>query len=154
MKGDPKIVGYLNQAVVAELTAVDEYFIESRLLSNWGFKDLAHGFWRDSKRAHRKNARAFIDRVLFLEGTPTMKPNTFTPATSVEAVFKAGLASETAIQALYNEAASASDDVMDFVSEELFQDILVKTERRIKKIETQIKLIGSVGLELYLQKKI
>lgn len=154
MKGDPAIIDYLNKALGAELTAVDEYFIEGRMLSDWGFKKLAHGLWRDYSKAHRKNIRSFTDRIIFLDGTAVMKANAFTPGDTVEAVFAAGLVAETAIQALYSEAAKACDDKSDFVSEDLFQGILVKTERRIKKIETQIELIGSIGLELYMQEKI
>lgn len=154
MQGDPQIIDFLNQAVRAELTAVDEYLIESRLLSSWGFKKLAHGVWRDFKKDHRKNARSFIDRVLFLEGTPATAPNPFTPAASIEAVFAAGLKAEMAIRSLYSSAADASDQKSDWTSEELFQGILVKTERRIKKIETQIELIASIGVQLYSQKKI
>lgn len=154
MQGDPTIITYLNQAVRAELTAVDEYYVESRLLSSWGFKKLAHGMWRDFKKDHRKQSREFIDRVIFLEGTPTMSPNAFVAAVSVEAVFAAGLAAEMAMRTLYTKAADASDQASDWVSEDLFEETLVKTERRIKKIETQIALIKSVGLDLYSQKKI
>lgn len=154
MKGDPQILDFLNRAIRAELAAVDEYWIEARLLSNWGLKKLAHGIWRDWKKEHRKHVRAFIDRVLFLEGTPAMSPNAFSAGTSVEAVFAAALASEMAMHVLYADAAKASDAVGDWVSEELFQDVLVKLERRVKRIETQIELIGSIGLPLYAQKKI
>lgn len=154
MQGDPKVIDFLNRAVRAELTAIDEYWIESRLLSNWGFKKLAHGLWRDGKQEHRKAARKFIDRVLFLEATPTMVPNSFLPAVSIEAVFAAGLRAEMAMQALYTSGADMADQVSDWVSEELFADTLKRTERRIKKIETQIELIKSIGLDLYSQKKI
>jgi bacterioferritin len=154
MQGDPKIIDFLNRAIRAELTAVDEYFLESRLLSNWGFKKLAHCLWRDYKKDHRKQARKFIDRVLFLGGSPAMTPETFTAGSSVDGIFAAGLAAEMSMRAIYTEATQASENAEDWVSEEMFTDALVDIERRIKKIETQISLIASVGLELYSQKKI
>ena len=154
MQGDPQIVDYLNRAIRMELTAIDEYWVEARTLSNLGFKKLAHGLWRDGKKAHRKQARKFIDRVLFLEGTPSMMPNSFAPGTSIETIFAAGLKSEMAIRALYAEAAKSADQKDDFVTEDLLDDALDGIERRIKKIEAQIDLINSVGVELYSQKKI
>lgn len=154
MKGDPTVINYLNQALKAELTAADEYLFESRFLSDWGFKKLAHGMWRDYAGDHRKQVRTFLDRVIFLDGTPVNSPNPFVAAVSVEAVFAAGLAAETAMRTLYAGAAKASDQVSDWVTEDLFVDILKKGERRIKKIETQIELIKSVGLQLYSQDNI
>jgi len=154
MQGDPQIIGFLNQALMAEMTAHEQYFLEGRMLSDWGFKKLAHGLWRDYAEVHHNNIRTLVDRIIFLEGAPDMTLATFTPGNSVQAMLAAGLNGESAMRALYAAGAKLSDDMSDFVTEEIATDILIKIERRIKKITTQIKLIGSVGLELYLQKKI
>ena len=154
MKGDPQIIEVLNRGIRAELTAENQYLIEGRLFSLWGFKKLAHGMWRDWSKTHRHTARLFIDRVLFLEGTPATSPNAFTAGNSVEAIMAGALAAEMDMRALYSEGAKAADDANDWVTEEILTDVLVKLERRVKKIETQIELIASVGLPLYSQKKI
>ncbi len=154
MKGDPQIIEMLNRGIRAELTAENQYLIEGRILSLWGLKKLAHGMWRDWSKVHHHNARMFIDRVLFLEGTPATSPNDFTAGNSVETIMAAALDAEMAMRELYSQGAKAADDEDDWVTEELLTDVLVKLERRVKKIETQIELIANVGIALYSQKKI
>jgi bacterioferritin len=136
------------------LTAENQYLIDARLFSYWGYKKLAHGLFRHWTNQHRRTARTLIDRVLFLEGTPAMSPNGFEAGNSVETIYSAALAAEMAMRDLYVEAAKSADDQGDWVTEDLLTRVLVKLERRVKTIETQIELISEIGIELYQQEKI
>lgn len=154
MQGNPQIIDFLNRAIRSELEAIDQYWVEARTLSNLGFKKLAHGCWRDFKKQHRKHARKFIDRVIFFEATPAMVPNAIAPASSLETILASGQKLEMDIRGLYVEATDACDSAKDWVSEELFTEVLCSVERRVCKIETQIELVSELGPELYAQAKI
>src|SRR5574337_651281 len=126
MKGVAKVIGSLNQALGAELGAVDEYWLGSRLLSNWGYKKLAHCTWRDFKKDHRKSVRMLLDRLLFLEGTPTMVPNGFVPGTSLQDLISGALNTETAIRGILADGAAVSDGAADWGSEDMFEEMVLE----------------------------
>jgi bacterioferritin len=153
MQGDPKVINSLNSALQAELTAANRYWVEAHMLEEWGFKKLARK-WRKSKHQHRQTATEFMERVLFLEGIPAMSVDTVSSADSVNAILATALADEMAIDAEYRPADMQAHELMDFVTHDLFTDVLEKTEDRIEWIETQIDLIANIGLQLYSQKKI
>src|SRR5262249_8662163 len=102
---------------------------------------------------HRCTARYFIDRIVFLGGTPAMEVGAFAAPDAVDSAFKTAQAAELALRELLADAAAACDDAKDWVSQELFVATQRKCERRLKKIETQLELIARIGLDLYSQKR-
>ena len=154
MKGDDTIIEYLNRALRHELTAINQYWLHYRLLDNWGFKELAKA-WRKESIEEMKHADRFTDRIIFLEGFPNMQVlNPLRIGQDVKQVIEADLAAEHDARALYQEAAAHCDPVGDRVSRVLFEEVMADEEDHIDFLETQLELIRQVGLELYSQKHI
>ncbi|MBY0530385.1 MAG: bacterioferritin [Xanthobacteraceae bacterium] len=154
MKGDPKVIEYLNKGLRSELTAINQYWLHYRMLDNWGFKDLAKK-WRAESIEEMHHADRFTDRILFLEGLPNMQ--TLDPlkiGQNVKEVMECDLAAEHEARALYQEAATYCHSVKDYPSRELFEALMKDEEGHIDFLETQLDLIKTVGLELYSQKHI
>ncbi|MDF2120591.1 bacterioferritin [Roseiarcaceae bacterium H3SJ34-1] len=154
MRGDKKVLEYLNKGLRSELTAINQYWLHYRLLKNWGFNDLAKK-WREESIEEMTHADKFVDRILFLDGFPNMQ--TLDPlkiGQTVEEIIDADLASELAARALYLEAAAYSESVNDRVSKNLFEQLATDEEEHIDFLETQIELIKQVGVQLYSQKHI
>jgi bacterioferritin len=154
MKGDPKVIEYLNKGLRSELTAINQYWLHYRMLDNWGFKDLAKK-WRAESIEEMHHADRFTDRILFLEGLPNMQ--TLDPlkiGQNVKEVMDCDLAAEHEARALYQEAATYCHSVKDYPSRELFEALMKDEEGHIDFLETQLDLIKTVGLELYSQKHI
>ena len=120
MKGDPKVIDYLNRALRSELTAVNQYWLHYRILDDWGFKDLAKK-WREESIEEMRHADRFVERILFLEGFPNMQVlDPLRIGQSIEEILQADLAAEIDARALYLEAAQYCDSVNDRVSKGLF----------------------------------
>jgi len=154
LRGDKKVLEYLNKGLRSELTAINQYWLHYRLLKNWGFNDLAKK-WREESIEEMTHADKFVDRILFLDGFPNMQ--TLDPlkiGQTVEEIIHADLASEMAARALYLEAAAYSESVNDRVSKNLFEELAENEEEHIDFLETQIELIKQVGVQLYSQKHI
>jgi bacterioferritin len=154
LRGDKKVLEYLNKGLRSELTAINQYWLHYRLLKNWGFNDLAKK-WREESIEEMTHADKFVDRILFLDGFPNMQ--TLDPlkiGQTVEEIIDADLASEMAARALYLEAAAYSSSVNDRVSKNLFEELAGNEEEHIDFLETQIELIKQVGVQLYSQKHI
>ena len=154
MRGDKKVLEYLNKGLRSELTAINQYWLHYRLLKNWGFNDLAKK-WREESIEEMTHADKFVDRILFLDGFPNMQ--TLDPlkiGQTVEEIIHADLASEMAARALYLEAAAYCSSVNDRVSKNLFEELAENEEEHIDFLETQIELIKQVGVQLYAQKHI
>ncbi len=152
MKGDAKVIEYLNRGLRSELTAVSQYWLHYRILDDWGFKDLAKK-WREESIEEMQHADKFVARILFLEGFPNMQ--TLDPlriGETIEEILKADLAAEVEARALYLEAAKYCDSVNDRVSMELFEELASDEEGHIDFLETQLNLVDQVGLPLYAQK--
>ncbi len=152
MKGDAKVIEILNRALRHELAAVNQYWLHYRLLDNWGFKDLAKT-WRKESIEEMEHADKLIERILFLEGFPNMQ--TLDPlkiGENVKEVMECDLAAEMSARKMYEEAATYAFSVKDYVSRELFVEILTDEEHHIDFLETQLDLIKRIGLELYSQK--
>ncbi len=152
MKGDPKVIEYLNKGLRSELTAINQYWLHFRMLDNWGFKDLAKK-WREESIEEMHHADRFVDRILFLEGLPNLQ--TLDPlkiGQNVKEVMECDLAAEHEARLLYQEAATYCHSVKDYPSRELFEALMKDEEGHIDFLETQLELIKSVGLELYSQK--
>ena len=151
MKGDAKVIEYLNAALRSELTAVSQYWLHYRLQEDWGFGHLA-----DKSRAESieemHHADRLIARIIFLEGHPNLqKLDSLRIGQTVRETLEADLAAEHEARTLYIEARRHCDSVGDFVTRALFDALIADEEGHIDFLETQIDLIEKVGLPNYLQ---
>jgi bacterioferritin len=151
MKGKPKIIDLLNEVLCRELTAINQYFLHARMLQNWGLTHLGHLEYKASVD-EMKHADSVIKRILFLEGLPNMqKYHKVTIGETVPEVLECDLKLEyEAIEVLKNCVAT-SETERDFISRDLFNDILASEEAHIEWLETQLELIKSLGLQNYMQ---
>ena len=153
MKGDPKTIEFLNKALTNELTAINQYFLHAKMFANWGFKEIAAHEHHESID-EMKHADRLIERILFLEGLPNLQDlGTLRIGENTREILEADLALELEAVPVLREAIAHSESVRDYVSRELFEDILESEEEHIDWIETQLELIGKVGIENYLQSK-
>jgi len=154
MKGDTKVIEYLNRGLRSELTAVSQYWLHYRLLDDWGYKDLA-AFWRKESIEEMVHADKFVTRIIFLEGFPNLQElDPLRIGQNVLEVLESDLAAELEARSLYLEAAKYCDGVNDRVSKNLFEELAADEEGHIDFLETQLELIKQVGLQLYAQKHI
>lgn len=151
MKGDPKVIEFLNQALTNELTAINQYWLHYRVLKNWGIEKLAE-YERHESIDEMKHADKLADRVLFLEGLPNFQAiHKLKVGETVEEILKADLALEVEALPLLRDAIEYCESVRDYTSRELFEDILESEEEHIDFIETQFELIDRMGLQNYVQ---
>jgi bacterioferritin len=151
MKGDPKVVELLNEALKAELTAINQYWLHYRLLDNWGVKKLAE-FERQESIDEMKHADRFAERILFLDGLPNFQAlGRLRIGENVEEILKADLEAELEAVAMYREGARYCESVNDFVSRDLFTDVLSTEEHHVDMLETQFEMISRMGLQNYVQ---
>lgn len=154
MKGDAKVIDYLNRSVRSELTAINQYWLHYRILDNWGLKAMAK-IWRKESIEEMEHCDKFVERILFLEGFPNMQMlDPLRIGETVKEVLEADLAAELDARALYQEAAAYCETVKDFVSREMFVKVMGDEEDHIDYLETQLDLIGRIGIELYTQTRI
>lgn len=154
MKGDAKVIEYLNRGLRSELTAINQYWLHYRILDNWGYKELAKT-WRKESIEEMEHADRFTDRILFLEGFPNMQVlDPLRIGQSIQEILECDLAAEHDARALYQEAAGYCDSVGDRVSKNLFEELMADEEHHIDFLETQLELVRQVGLQLYAQKHI
>jgi bacterioferritin len=151
MKGDAKVIEYLNAGLRSELTAVSQFWLHYRLLDNWGLNALASK-WREESIEEMRHADRFIDRIIFLEGFPNLQLlNPLRIGENVSEVMTADLDAEYDARALYQEAAEYCDTVRDYPSRDLFKQLMADEEGHVDFLETQIDLIKRIGVELYSQ---
>jgi bacterioferritin len=151
MKGDSKVIEYLNKGLRSELTAVNQYWIHYRMLENWGYRDLAKK-WRKESIEEMQHADKFTVRIIFLEGFPNMQViDPLHIGQNVKEVLESDLQSEYSARALYQEAATYCHSVQDYVSRDLFEELMADEEDHIDFLETQLDLVAKLGLELYAQ---
>ena len=154
MQGDPKVIEHLNKALYNELIAINQYFLHARMLKNWGLKELAEHEYHESID-EMKHADKLTERILFLDGLPNFQNlgKLRIGETPLE-ILKADLALELEALPTLKQAIAHCEQVGDYVSRELFADILESEEEHIDWIETQLSLIARVGEQNYLQSKI
>jgi len=151
MKGDAKVIEYLNNALRHELTAVNQYWLHYRLLDNWGYKSLAKQ-WRRESIEEMQHADKLIVRIIFLDGSPNMQTlGALHIGQTVKEVLERDLDSEISARSLYEEAATHCHAVKDYVSRDLFEELMQNEEVHIDFLETQLDLVARLGLELYAQ---
>ena len=151
MKGDAKVIEYLNKALRSEMTAVNQYWLHYRLLNDWGLKSLAKT-WRKESIEEMEHADKLIDRIIFLDGFPNMQVlDPLHIGQNVKEILECDLQAEYGARALYEEAATHCREVKDYVSKDLFEDLMKDEEGHIDFLETQLDLVGRIGLDLYTQ---
>ena len=151
MRGDPKVIEYLNKGLRSELTAINQYWIHYRLLDNWGLRDLAKK-WRKEYIEEMQHADKFTVRIIFLEGFPNMQVlDPLHIGQNVKEVLESDLQAEHSARTLYQEAATYCHSVQDYVSRDLFEELMADEEEHIDFLETQLDLVAKLGVELYSQ---
>ena len=151
MKGDAKVIEYLNKGLRHELTAINQYWIHYRLLDNWGYRDLAKR-WRKESIEEMQHADKLTVRIIFLDGFPNMQViDPLHIGQNVREVLESDLQAEVSARALYQEAATYCHSVQDYVSRDLFEELMTDEEDHIDFLETQLDLVAKLGLELYAQ---
>lgn len=150
MQGDEKVIEYLKQGLRMELTAINQYFLHSRLAHDWGFDKLGAKEEEESME-EREHADRFIQRILYLGGTPNMQPEEISAGSSVRELLEADLQGEKDSLAFYREAAAYCESVQDFGSRQLFTDLIVDEEEHEDWLETQLSLMDKLGEVPYLR---
>ena len=151
MKGDAKVIEYLNEALKNELTAVNQYWLHYRMLDNWGVAKLAD-FERHESIDEMKHADQLSERILFLDGLPNFQLlGRLRIGETVEEILKADLELEYEALPLLKDAIAHCESVGDFVSRELFANILENEEEHVDILEKQFDMIARMGLENYIQ---
>ncbi len=151
MKGDKKVIEFLNQALTNELTAINQYFIHAKMLKNWGFMRLAD-FVRHESIDEMKHADELIERILFLEGLPNLQDlGKLRIGTDTKEILECDLALELEAIPDLRAGIKVAEGADDFISRELMESILESEEEHVDWLETQLGLIERVGLQNYNQ---
>ena len=149
MRGNEKVIAELNEALREELTAINQYFIHAEMCHNWGYHKLG-SYIRKQSIDEMKHAEVLIERILFLDGTPTMELLDLNIGQTVKQQIEADLKLEVNAVAMYNKAIQVSRDALDDASRELFAKLLKDEEQHVDWLEAQLHMIKEIGYERYL----
>ncbi|EIL96744.1 MULTISPECIES: bacterioferritin [Rhodanobacter] len=153
MKGDAKVIEFLNKVLYNELTAINQYFLHSRMFKDWGYRELAEHEYKESIE-EMKHADTLIERILFLDGLPNLQHlGKLHIGENVPECIQGDLDLELVAAKDLRAAIAHSEGIADFVSRDLFKNILHDEEEHIDWLETQQNLIKDIGVERYLQSK-
>jgi bacterioferritin len=151
MQGDPLVIQHLQAQLKNELTVTNQYFLHYRILKHWGLDRMAKHEYEESI-GEMKHADRLMDRILVLEGLPNLQDlGKLLIGESVPEILECDLRSERGAQASLKDGVAQCETVRDYVSREILQHILEDTEEHIDYLETQLDLLGKVGLQNYLQ---
>jgi bacterioferritin len=151
MKGDDKIIAHLNQVLKNELTAINQYFLHSRMFRDWGLTKLAEHEYAESVD-EMKHADQIIERILFLEGLPNVQDiGKVMIGEDVKEALECDLRMEMKAIPDLRAAVADAEQLKDYVSRDLFRSILDAEEEHVDWLETQLALIDKIGLPNYLQ---
>jgi bacterioferritin len=151
MKGDAKVIEYLNKALKNELTSINQYFLHARLLENWGLRRLGQHEY-DESIDEMKHADRLVQRILAMEGLPNLQDlGKLYIGENVEEILRGDLKLEQLAHPLYREAVGYCESCGDYVTRDLLAAILASEEEHIGWLETQLGLIERLGLPGYLQ---
>ncbi|MBK5292290.1 MAG: bacterioferritin [Acidobacteriia bacterium] len=154
MKGDKKVIQFLNDMLKAELTAINQYFLHAEMLNNWGYKRL-YAHVRKESIEEMRHAEGFLERILFLDGTPSMQE--LLPlriGKNVKQQFENDLALELEALPKLNAAIKYATEVGDNGSRDLFEKVLLDEEEHVDWLEAQLHMISEVGLDNFLATQI
>jgi bacterioferritin len=149
MKGNPQVIEQLQKALRDELTAINQYFVHAEMCHNWGYHALG-GYIKKQSIDEMKHAEALMERILFLDATPSMEPMSLTIGQSVRQLIQNDLGLELGAVKFYNEAVRISREHGDNASADLFQRLLKDEEGHTDWLETQLQLMEQMGYENYL----
>ncbi|CCM63746.1 MULTISPECIES: bacterioferritin [Candidatus Neomicrothrix] len=154
MKGSPQIIEFLNEALTAELTAINQYFAHAKLCESWGWHRLA-GKYREESIEEMRDAEKLMDRILLLDGMPNMQRlgSVRVGETPLEQ-FELDKALEEAAVAMYRRGSALASAEGDPGTRELLDDLVVGEEEHLDWIETQLHAIGDIGIGRYLQSQL
>ncbi|OGA43473.1 MAG: bacterioferritin [Betaproteobacteria bacterium RIFCSPLOWO2_12_FULL_63_13] len=153
MKGNDKVIQFLNTVLTNEMTAINQYFLHSKIFKNWGLEKLAAHEYKESLE-EMKHADKLMERILFLESQPKIQMKKLMVGRSTQEVLACDLKLELAGHPDLKEAIAYCEKVGDFVSRDLFQSIIEAEEEHIDWLETQLALIEKVGQQNYMQSNI
>jgi bacterioferritin len=150
VKGDPKIIDVLNAGLTIELTAINQYFIQSKMCKDWGYHKLAAHHYEESIE-EMKHAELLIDRILFLEGVPEIaRYDVIRVGADVREQLENDLKLEVNAVTTYNQGVKLAAELCDAGTKEIIERIVVESEESVDWIETQLHLIETLGVQLYL----
>jgi bacterioferritin len=153
MKGNPKVIAELNKALREELTAINQYFLHAEMCENWGYHKLSE-YIKKQSIGEMKHAESLMERILFLDGTPSMKPLDVKIGSTVKAMIESDLTLEVSAVKQYNDAVAVAVDEGDNGSRELFEILLKDEEEHVDFLEAQLQQIKDMGYERYLSQQI
>ena len=149
MKGNAKVIEQLNRALREELTAINQYFVHAEMCENWGYDRLSK-YIKKQSIGEMKHAESLMERILFLDGTPSMEPLALSIGGNVKNMIQADLKLEIEAVGMYNEAVRIASDEMDNGSRDLFVALLKEEEEHVDWLEAQAHQIEELGYERYL----
>ena len=154
MQGNPQVLKDLGEALKAELTAINQYFLHSKMCNNWGYYRLGAHYRKESIE-EMVHAEKLMDRILLLDGTPNMSDiGHINVGKNVKAMFESDLALEMAASKHLNQAIRIATDAGDNASRALFEEILKDEEEHIDHLEADLHAIAEIGLENYLAQQL
>jgi bacterioferritin len=153
MKGNPKVISQLNKALKEELTAINQYFLHAEMCENWGYRKLSE-YIKKQSIGEMKHAEKLMERILFLDGTPSMQPLNVKIGKTVKEMIESDLELEVSAVKEYNDAVAIATEEGDNGSRDLFVLLLKDEEEHVDFLEAQMQQIKDMGYERYLSQQV